>query len=69
MSFVSLGNIYEGIVFETRDMPRLAPHSQWDLDITEVEGARLQRADLIQCLEHCRFISPKDANNIILFWS
>jgi len=27
-------------VFETRDRPRLAPHHQWDLDITEVEGAR-----------------------------
>jgi hypothetical protein len=31
---------YEPTVFETRDMPRLAPHHQWDLDITEVEGAR-----------------------------
>jgi len=31
---------YEPNVFETRDMPRLAPHRQWDLDITEVEGVR-----------------------------
>ena len=31
---------YEPTVFATRDMPRLAPHRQWDLDITEVEGAR-----------------------------
>ena len=31
---------YEPNVFETRDMPRLAPHRQCDLDITEVEGAR-----------------------------
>jgi len=31
---------YEPTVFETRDMPQLAPHRQWDLDIMEVEGAR-----------------------------
>jgi len=31
---------YEPTVFETRNMPRLAPHRQWDLDITEVEGAQ-----------------------------
>ena len=30
---------YEPMVFETRDMPRLVPHRQWDLNITEVEGA------------------------------
>jgi len=26
---------HEPIVFKTRDMPRLAPHRQWDLDITD----------------------------------
>jgi len=31
---------YEPTVFETRDMPRLTPHRQWDLDIMEVERAR-----------------------------
>ena len=31
---------YKQTVFETRDMPRLAPHCQWDLDITKVEGTR-----------------------------
>ena len=30
---------YEPTVFETRDMPRLVPHRQWDLNFTEVEGA------------------------------
>jgi len=32
---------YEPTVFETRDVPRLALHHQWDLHITEVDGARL----------------------------
>ena len=33
---------YEPMVFENREMPRLAPHRNWDLDITEIEGARPQ---------------------------
>ena len=33
---------YEPTVFETREMPRLALHRHWDLDITEMEGARPQ---------------------------
>jgi len=34
-AIVSLLETYEPTVFETRTMPRLAPHRQWDLDITE----------------------------------
>jgi len=33
---------YEPTVFETRKMQRLAPPQHWDLDITEMEGARPQ---------------------------
>ena len=39
-AIVSLLETYEPTVFDTRTMPRLAPHRQWDLDITEEEGAR-----------------------------
>ena len=39
-AIVSLLETYEPTVFETRTIPRLAPHRQWDLDITEEEGAR-----------------------------
>jgi len=39
-AIVSLLETYKPSVFETRTMPRLAPHCQWDLDITEEEGAR-----------------------------
>ena len=39
---------YEPTVFETREMPRLAPHRHWDLDTTEMEGARPQAAVPIQ---------------------
>ena len=39
-AIVSLLKTYEPTVLETRTVPRLAPHRQWDLDITEEEGAR-----------------------------
>ena len=39
-AMASLLETHEPTVFETRTIPRLAPHRQWDLDITEEEGAR-----------------------------
>ena len=36
------GLVAPGERFETREMPRLAPHRHWDLDFTEMEGARPQ---------------------------
>ena len=39
-AIVSLLETYEPTVFDTRTMPRLAPPRQWDLDITDEEGAR-----------------------------
>jgi len=39
-AIVSLLKTYEPTVLETRTVPRLAPHRQWDLDITEEEGAQ-----------------------------
>jgi len=41
-TIVRILGTYEPTVFETREMPRLAPHRHWDLDITEMEGARPQ---------------------------
>jgi len=41
-TIVGILGTYEPTVFETREMPRLAPHCHWDLDITEMEGARPQ---------------------------
>jgi len=39
-AIVSLLETYEPAVFETRTIPRLAPHREWDLHITEEQGAR-----------------------------
>jgi len=39
-AMASLLETYEPTVFETRTIPRLAPHRQWDLHITEEEGAQ-----------------------------
>ena len=41
-TIVGILGTYEPTVFETREMPRLAPHRHWDLDTTEMEGARPQ---------------------------
>jgi len=41
-TIVGILGTYEPTVFETREMPRLVQHRHWDLDITEMEGARPQ---------------------------
>ena len=43
-TIVGILGTYEPTIFETREVPRLAPpwHRHWDLNITEMEGARPQ---------------------------
>ena len=48
-TIVGIFGTYEPTVFETREMPHLAPHRHWDLDITEMEGARPQAGRPYPC--------------------
>ena len=41
-TIVGILGVYEPTVFETREMPHLAPHHHQDLHITKMEGARPQ---------------------------
>ena len=61
MSLCAFSRILEGYnptVFETRDISRLTPYCQWDLDITEVEGGVVA-----VCMVHPCCFHPKRMEN------